>query len=87
MAGVIDQDFDGNAAFAEAPMQLGNGSNVREIDWLDHDFAAVLPAQRLGKSLQAVQPARHKDQWVALFGILAGEFLAETARCARDEHP
>src|ERR1700759_4212000 len=47
----------------------------------------MLLAYCLGECLQPVQPACHQDQWMSLLGILAGEFLAEAARCARDENP
>jgi hypothetical protein len=44
MAGVVDQDVDGNALVVEALMQLEDCCNVREISWLHHDLDAVLPA-------------------------------------------
>jgi hypothetical protein len=34
MTGVIDQDVDRNAFLAEAPMQLDDRRNIREIDLL-----------------------------------------------------
>jgi hypothetical protein len=44
MAGVVDQDVDRNASLLEAPMQVDDGCNIREIDLLHHDVDAVLSA-------------------------------------------
>jgi hypothetical protein len=44
MAGVVDQDIDRNASLLEAPMQLDDCRNIREIDLLRRDVDAVLPA-------------------------------------------
>ena len=64
-------------------MQFDDCRNIRMIDLLHDDFDAVLLAQCLGECFKPVQPARHQNQRMALLGILAGDFLAETSRCAR----
>ena len=77
MAGVVDQDVDLNAALTETLVQLDDRRNVRQIDLLHDDLDVELLSKRLGDSLKPVQPARDKNQRMALLGILAGELLAK----------
>ena len=83
MTGVVDQDVDCDALLADAPMQLDDCRNIRDIDLLHHDVDAVLPAECLGECLKPGEPARHQDQRVALLGILAGR----TPRRGRSMRP
>jgi hypothetical protein len=87
VASVVDQDVDRNASVVDPLMQLDDCRNILQIDLLHDDFDAVPLAQCLGKCFKPVQPARHQNQRMALLGILAGELLAEAARCAGDENP
>ena len=87
MSGVVDQDVNRNASFAQPLMQLDHCRKIREIDALHHDIDAVLLPQCLGECVKTIQPASHQNQRMALRGILPGELRAEAARRAGDEHP
>jgi hypothetical protein len=87
MTGVVDQDIDGDATLAEPLVQLDDGRDVRQINLLHDDLGAEPAAQILAEGLEPVQPAGNQNEGMALLGILAGELLAETARCAGNENP
>jgi hypothetical protein len=87
VAGVVDQNIDRNAALTETLLQANDCRNIGKIDLLYDDFRAVLLAECFSEVLQPVEPTSHQDQGMALFRVLTGELLAETARCARDENP
>ena len=73
--------------FAQPFLQSDDGRDIGKINLLNNDLNAMLLAEGFSESLQPVQAARDQDQRMALLGILAGELLAEAARCARDKDP
>ena len=87
MTGVIDQNVDDNATRTKPFLQANDRRDIGKIDLLHHDLDAVLLPERFGESLQPVESPRYQDECMTLLGVLAREFLAEAARCARDENP
>ena len=76
MAGVVDQDVNRNVPLAESFLQSNDCRDIGKINLLHDDLNLVLLAKCFRESLQPVQPARDKNQRMALLGILAGELLA-----------
>jgi hypothetical protein len=87
MAGVVDQDVNRNAPFAQPFLQSDDGRDIGKINLLHNDLNPVLLAECFRDGLQPVQAARDQDQRMALLGVLTGELLAKTTGCAGDENP
>ena len=85
--GVVDQDVNCNASLAKPLLQSDDCRDIGKINLLHNDLDAVFLANGFSDCLQPVESARDQDQRMTLLGVLAGELLAKTTRCAGDENP